>query len=106
MEKPAILNITTLTNEWVDKDIILLHACFQLLTNFVEQENPFTGHVEWDNDEEHQHAKHEILKLYDWWTSRKILCTTEGTDIFEKSQYEEDNTMLIRLVKIRQFLWT
>ena len=105
MEKPAILHIKTLDGNWCDKDIIILHACFQLLTDFVEQENAFTGHVNWHEDPAHQSAKEEILQLYNWWTTRKILDSVDGINDLEKDQYKEDSEMLIRLVNIRQFLW-
>ena len=106
MEKPTILNIKTLNGDWSDKDIIILHACFQLLTDFVEQENAFTGHVDWDSDVEHQSAKQEIQQLYNWWTTRKMFDNLDSINDLEKDQYEEDNEMLIRLIKIRHFLWT
>ena len=34
------LKIKTLEKGWHDKDEVLLHAAFQLLTDFVEQEKP------------------------------------------------------------------
>jgi hypothetical protein len=34
------LKITTLDKGWHDKDEVLLHAAFQLLTDFLEQEQP------------------------------------------------------------------
>lgn len=37
--QPAnILKIESLSDEWRDKDLILLHACFQLLKDFFEKE--------------------------------------------------------------------
>jgi hypothetical protein len=38
MEPANILKIESLSNNWRDKDDIILHACFQILKNFVEQE--------------------------------------------------------------------
>ncbi len=106
MEKPSTLNIKTLSGAYCDKDIILLHACFQLLTDFVEGEEAFTNHVDWEFNEAYKKAKDELEQLYHWWATRKTLDDLNGINDFEKSQYEEDNEMLIRLVKVRQFLWT
>lgn len=106
MERPSILNIRTLSGEYCDKDIIILHACFQLLTDFIEGEEAFTSHVDWEHDEAHKKAKYEIEQLYHWWSTRKTLDGLNGINDLEKDQYEEDNEMLIRLIKIRQFLWT
>jgi len=35
-----LLKIQTLEKGWCDKDEVLLHAAFQLLVDFVEQEHP------------------------------------------------------------------
>ena len=106
MERPSTLNIQTLSGEYCDKDIVILHACFQLLTNFVEGEEAFTSHVDWAHDNEHKKAKEEIMLLYNWWSTRKILDNLNNINDLEKEQYEEDNNRLIRLIKVRQFLWT
>ena len=42
----------------------MLHACFQLLTDCIEDEELFTGHVDWNHDEEHKNAKKELEELY------------------------------------------
>jgi hypothetical protein len=47
------LKITTLEKGWHDKDELLLHAAFQLLTDFVEQERP-DKIVDWEFDEQHR----------------------------------------------------
>ena len=106
MEKPATLNISTLTGEYCDKDIVILHACFQLLTDFVDKEEAFTSHVDWEYNKEHKQAKHIIKELYKWWEERKMRDNLLDMNDLEKDQYEEDNMMLIKLIKVRQFLWT
>jgi hypothetical protein len=60
------LKIATLGKGWHDKDEVLLHAAFQLLTDFVEQEHP-EKIVDWDADELHKSAWGEIKSLYKWW---------------------------------------
>ena len=101
MKPSNLLKIETLNNEWIDKDLIILHACFQILTDCIEKENLFTGHIDWTNDDEHKNAKIEIEKLYHWWVKRK----TENNDLDEKS-YEIDNNMLKKLIDFRKYLWT
>lgn len=79
--------------EWVDRDVIMLHACFQILEDCVEEEEVDT-HC---NYETHKESVDEIRFLYNWWKARKVK---------DWSDDEEDDEMLIRLMKIRGFLWT
>ena len=99
MEPSNILKIESLNEEWKDKDQVMLHACFQVLKDCVEKENLFNCHVDWDHDEVHRQTKKEIQTLYDWWKKRSNEDTYDGSD-------EEDDTMLLRLLKIRNALWT
>ncbi len=101
MKPSNILKIETLNDEWLDKDLIILHACFQILSDCIEKENLFTGHIDWTNDEEQRNAKKEIEILYNWWMKRKI-----KNNSLDEKQYEEDNTMLKKLIDIREYLWT
>lgn len=59
------LKIKTLEKGWHDKDEMLLHAAFQLLTDFIEQEKP-DKIVDWSWDERHRNAWKEITSLYKW----------------------------------------
>lgn len=62
------LNISTLPSEgWVDKDIFLFHACFQLLVDFVEQEKG----LEHTNYETHKENIDTLGRLYGWWKNVK-----------------------------------
>ena len=79
---------------WLDRDMIMLHACFQILVDAVEQE-------EVDNHCDYQHHKDsvdEVRFLYQWWKKRK------DDDSIECDK--DDDEMLFRLMKIRGFLWT
>lgn len=93
-----ILKIESLvpkSQKWIDRDEIMLHACFQILKDCVEKEQVDTH---WDYDT-HKETVDEIRFLYKWWNERvKQLTTIE--------QSKEDDAMLIRLMKIRNFLWT
>ena len=80
---------------WIDRDEIMLHACFQILEDCVEKE-----HVDIHcNYKAHKKFVDEVRFLYKWWKKRK---NEEYTD----NQMLEDNQMLIRLMKIRTSLWT
>lgn len=84
----------------------MLHACFQLLTDCIEEEKLLTGQVDWADNEENLNAKKEIEELYAWWSERKKLDSEEKVNDLDRTQYFVDNEMLIRLIKVRQYLWT
>jgi hypothetical protein len=65
-----ILKIHTLEKGWSDKDHVMLHAVFQLLVDFVEQEKP-DQIVDWNSDPAHKQAWQEIRSLYHWWTQTR-----------------------------------
>lgn len=92
-----ILKINSLASSktWIDRDEIMLHACFQILQDCVEKEKVDT-HC---NYESHKDFVDEVRFLYKWWNKRKEKnCSHE--------QHKEDDKMLIRLMKIRTTLWT
>ena len=60
------LTIRTLRRGWYDKDEVMLHAAFQLLVDFLEQEHP-DKHIDWNHDVIHRQAWKEIRDLYRWW---------------------------------------
>lgn len=85
------LKIETLPNSkhWIDRDTVMLHTCFQILVDFVEKEDGL-NHC---NYEHHKESVDELKYLYEWW----------------KNYSEEDemeNKNLLRLINMRQFLWT
>jgi len=106
MKNPKILNIKSLSGDWCDNDIIMLHACFQLLSNCIEDEKLFTGHVDWNYSDDFKNAKNELHELYSWWNERKSKDSKSEINDLEIEQYEKDNEMLIRLIKVRNYLWT
>lgn len=130
MQPSNILKIESLTDGWRDKDSVLLHACFQLLSDFVEQEIPKFPHINWkvsadmenslikgiqfsqntsDGDalENTRDIKKEFEELYAWWQERK------KKDSINNSTFEEDqadylieNEMLKKLIDLRMYMWT
>lgn len=100
---------------WIDTDNALLFACFALLVKYVEQEKPFEV-LNWDWNEEQSQAGKEIRALYDWWKVRRPAKLKELETLmvsnYERYKIENDeldkveNDMLIRLIKVRRFLWT
>jgi hypothetical protein len=90
------LKITTLApakEGWIDRDMIMLHACFQLLVDFIEKENG----LEYCNYEHHKESIDEAKYLYDWWKANVNIVTIDDKVADEH---------LMRLIKIRGFLWT
>jgi len=65
-----ILKIRTLEKGWCDKDHLMLHAAFQLLVDFVEQEKP-EAFIDWNHSPEHRQVWKEICALYKWWTETR-----------------------------------
>jgi len=51
---------------WYDTDSRMLQACFLLLIEYVEKENPFEM-IDWNVDERHKEIAAEIKYLYNWW---------------------------------------
>jgi putative ATP-dependent endonuclease of the OLD family len=66
VEPANVLKIESLPENWRDKDEILLHASFQLLKNFIEQEKEIIEQINWKHDEETENAKSELDFLYNW----------------------------------------
>ena len=64
------LKINTLGKAWCDKNEVLLHAAFQLLTDFIDQEKP-DKIVDWNANELHRKAWKEIILLYNWWKKER-----------------------------------
>lgn len=104
MNPANVLKIESLPKDWRDKDDVLLHACFQILKDFVEQENEMIEVIDWKASEETIKAKAEIDFLYDWWKQR--VKKDKDLTLLDEKIYNEDNQMLKRLIDIRKYLWT
>ncbi len=66
------LNITTLdAGRWYDRDVLLLHAAFQILVDFVEKEE-LERITDFEHDEEQRRVWAEIQSLYRWWKTERV----------------------------------
>lgn len=115
-----IVRIKSLSPDYHDKDEIMLHACFQLLVNYVELEKPFEwfGWTESENqvleeddcDGDYQFRINEVRYLYNWWKTERAKEWAEYEQNWNYAKLEaleeKDQTNLMRLIAIREFLWT
>ncbi len=107
MKPSNILEITSLDDGWCDKDHVLLHACFQLLVDFVEKEMLPQDYPDWEATPETSNARKEIEALYTWWQEWKKEESNKSTSFREdEKRYHKENEMLKRLIDVRMFLWT
>ena len=119
--------ITSLDRNWLDKDEVLLHACFQILVNFFEDECPEEISVFEKED-------YELKGLYLWWITERLnrkdawdakyFVGVEQPQNFNREEYkeywdvlevcskreeeyrQEDTQNLIRLIELRNRMWT
>lgn len=128
-----VINISGMdgyTKGWIDRDHAMYLACFKILTDFVEKEDPNVGRVTmetytkgWTPSPEdiamleiQITGDAEIRALYDWWTKErpadnarrdKLAKTNFNAYCDEAARLEKkDEEMLERLMKIRRRLWT
>jgi hypothetical protein len=106
--KPANkLKIETLDKGWCDNDIIMLHACFSLLVDCIENKKLLSPKTfDWKSDKQTVKDKVELKALYKWWSKRKKADRKNRINSIDEAQYKEDNEMLTRLILIRHKLWT
>jgi len=108
MKPSNILEIESLDTGWRDKDDVLLHACFQLLSDFVEKEMIVQDFPDWNATAEMIQARKEIEELYAWWKDWRQKDMLAGSSSFEADfkNYSIENEMLKRLVDVRMHMWT
>ena len=105
---------------WIDSDTVMLYSCFAALTRFVEEEEGLDSlfyqpiglekDIELYGDPdgeleklrvERLHVAEEAKLLYNWWQGYQH---NQGSLFDGSHKIETDN--LIRLIKIRDYLWT
>ncbi len=121
---------------WYDSDTRILYGNFQILVEFVEDEEA-GERIDWNSDSEHKRIWAEIEELYNWWITdrpardnsypkeedyglkrdtfmdiedsperRRYLKAIDEKNRVEEEWVTEDTEMLIRLITIRKWLWT
>lgn len=113
-----VLRIKTLPPTFVDRDEVLLHASFQILTDFIEKEEPWrfgktrqqiieahgldenTPANQWADIEIEIQEWSDVESLYYWWKNyRRPSRFTHQDRILE-------NQKLWLLIRYRHFFWT
>ena len=130
--KAHIINTRLTPSYWYDTDERMLYGMMNLLVEYVDGEEPFEL-IDW---RENQSVENEIKKIYHWWKvcypallKDEELSTSEWYDYsktkkqtgyseekekellgkswkIEQQRENEEQDMLLRLVKIRKYLWT
>lgn len=80
---------------WLDRDYIMLHACFQLFVDCVEKEDLFES---WSH-EDYEDVVEELKELYSWWKNYTL-----HKEPFNEEEYVQEK--LERLIKLRSYLWS
>jgi hypothetical protein len=101
---------------WIDRDHAMLLANMRLLCDYVEKEYDF---INWKSDPRHRHAGTEIKLIYHWWKVVRPARHAEYLALSRRPSYsvresinmasrleEDDTSMLIRLMKVRGYLWS
>jgi hypothetical protein len=103
--------------QWYDLDYRILFGMMNELKEYVEKEKGGVDEMSWelnlkeedwssgqgvetDKPSSQALAAQEAVDIYHWWIERAKL------DDYDFDTFEEDNQMLIRLIKIRCSLWT
>jgi len=127
--KYHIINLKKFKGSWVDCDIKIVYAVFESFKECVEKENCLTTRA-WSHDYEiekyrsgkwgktkkereeeikfyqlagrrlKRHRK-ELQEIYDWWLIRR----NQDVDVWDEA-YEKDSANLIKLIKLRGYLWS
>jgi hypothetical protein len=100
-----ILNIGSKENGWthgyIDVRERILHASFALLVEFAETES---DSVCWHWNEDVLRVKAEMDLLYNWWKYERPNRNWTAAEYGKFTKEDSDN--LIRLMNIREYLWT
>lgn len=79
-----------LSHTWVDKDKLLVHTMFEILSKYIEDEKP-DQIIDWSSNETSAEAWEELNRLYEWWHKTYIPWTETYMDkySFEHIQFEK-----------------
>ena len=131
-EKRMIHRFRHIKGTWCDVDYKMIHACFDLLCDFVEKEQGLVvlkdqwdhyKNLKWSEAKQQGYENkaavnnvmqsrrwdyEEVLDLYTWWTTEYLPKYKSGDwdPIWAPEHFEEEQDALRRLITIRQKLWT
>lgn len=131
-EKRMIHRFRHIRGAWCDVDYKMLHACFDLLCDFVEKEHglavlkyqfEYYKNLKWTDAKQQGYENKvavnnvmnsrkwdfdEVLDLYTWWTTEYLPKYKSGDwdPLFNPEQFEEEQDAFRRLITIRSKLWT
>lgn len=110
----------TLTLNYHDADTLILHSVMQILTDFYEDQIK-TKRINWEATARYKDVYNQMEEIYYWWKDyndiKKSLWDIPDLPEPEYSNYiheaqmkeskleDQADEMLIKLMKIRQFLW-
>lgn len=118
-----VVKCQSLPRSWNDRDERILHCCFQILTDFIEQEQPWWMKENWTSiknsmDAEYADEVSQLKRLYYWWKFVYVKKYLEQEEIFLKETdivklyeqemlfYNEETNKAIEILQLRKYLWT
>jgi hypothetical protein len=108
LRKTHVLDTGLKPGKYHDLDYRILHACFNEFCKYVDERRKYVR------------VEEELDELYDWWKEtylqrddpwETITKETHGDKYYEvireeeKKRWEEEQEMLVRLIKVRDKLW-
>jgi hypothetical protein len=97
-----VLRPSSLAPGYHDPDERILHACMDELKTYYEHGAP---NVDWQSDKYHENVYNELTDIYNWWTKTYANRNDEPNVHVMKNYRQQEQDMLIRLMKIRTALW-
>jgi len=111
------IRIPTIENKWCDRDVVIMHAVFTVLTEFVEKE--WNGKADLYSKEDYRccttKAERELLKkqnkekkelfgLYLWWKNE--FPKLQDDPMWHIKGYKIETNKAMRVLELRGYLWT
>ena len=92
-----IMKIDSLSREYSDPREYLLHSSFQILKNFIEDEEPF-GFIDFSTNELDRWVEKELKTLYHWWTVERPNREDAYSGDFHGKEYIEEEADYLGLI--------
>lgn len=109
------VHVKSLSPTWHDRDTLLEHAMFQILSDFITKER-CDEQVNWDGTPEHRKARDKMTELLNWWNNTYLKFDPyenknpredyKSIAELEKEMSEELTKRLKEIIDIRDYLWT